>query len=201
MDRIELNKIAKKIQSRLSRRGVSVTLEDLRNYMESFDELNEESESKIEQYWFDSLSKPTLTNNESSVSTANPSNLATVEKTESLVARAAKKLDLTLTKDEIKDLAAEFTDGYSVAIEDSERVLKLLGEWILYQERAATIQLQRLQDELEDTVTESHERIHKQVRGLLTNTKERQKDYLDRHKKEMESIYHFFGELMPDGNL
>lgn len=125
------------------------------------------------------------------------SNLATIEKTETLVANAAQKLDLTLTKDEIRDLASEFTDGYSVAVQDSERVLKLLRDWILHQERLAAIQLERLQNELEDTVTESHARTHKRVRGLLATSKERQSDYLDRHKKEMDAIYHFFGELMP----
>lgn len=125
------------------------------------------------------------------------SNLATIEKTETLVARAAQKLDLTLTKQEVKDLASEFTEGYSVAIEDSERVLKLLRDWILHQERLAAIQLEQLQNELEDVVTQSHARTHKRVKGLLATSKERQSDYLDRHKKEMESIYHFFGELMP----
>lgn len=197
MDRIEFNKIAKKIQSRLSRRGVSVSLEELRNHMESYSELNQESEIEIEQYWFDSMSKP-VPSNESSDRAPDPSNLATIEKTETLVAKAAQKLDLTLTKDEIKDLASEFTDGYSVAIQDSERVLKLLRDWILHQERLAAIQLERLQNELEDTVTESHARTHKRVKGLLATSKERQSDYLDRHKKEMESIYHFFGELMPE---
>ena len=127
-----------------------------------------------------------------------PSNLATIEKTETLVARAAEKLDLTLTRDEIKDLASEFTEGYSVAVEDGERVLKLLRDWILHQERLAAIQLERLQNELEEVVTQSHERTHKRVRGLLTSTKERQSDYLDRHRKEMDAIYHFFGELMPE---
>ena len=127
-----------------------------------------------------------------------PSSLTTIQKTETLVARAAQKLDLTLTREEVKDLASEFTEGYSIAIEDGERVLKLLRDWILHQERLAAIQLERLQNELEDTVTESHERTHKRVRGLLTSTKERQSDYLDRHKKEMDAIYHFFGELMPE---
>ena len=210
MERIEFNKIAKKIQSRLSRRGVSVSLEDLRNHMETMEDFSQETELEIEQYWVDACSKPVLTNESSDLSqneqgmvdqssdrTDNLSNLATVEKTENLVARAAQKLDLTLTKDEIRDLASEFTEGYSVAIEDSERVLKLLRDWILHQERLAAIQLEQLQNELEDVVTESHERTHKRVKGLLATSKERQSDYLDRHKKEMESIYHFFGELMP----
>ena len=210
MDRIEFNKIAKKIQSRLSRKGIAVSLEDLRNYMETMEDFSQETELEIEQYWVDACSKPVLTNESSDLSqneqgmvdqssdrTDNLSNLATVEKTENLVARAAQKLDLTLTKDEIRDLASEFTEGYSVAIEDSERVLKLLRDWILHQERLAAIQLEQLQNELEDVVTESHERTHKRVKGLLATSKERQSDYLDRHKKEMESIYHFFGELMP----
>ena len=211
MDRIEFNKIAKKIQSRLSRKGIAVSLEDLRNHMETMEDFSQETELKIEQYWVNTMSKPVLTNNESSDLSQNEqgmvdqssdrapdlSNLATIQKTENLVARAAQKLDLTLTKDEIRDLASEFTEGYSVAIEDSERVLKLLRDWILHQERLAAIQLEQLQNELEDVVTESHERTHKRVKGLLATSKERQSDYLDRHKKEMESIYHFFGELMP----
>ena len=200
MDRIEFNKIAKKIQSRLSRRGVSVSLEDLRNHMETIDQLNQESEMEVEQYWIDFMSKP-VPRNESSDRTTTQSTLATVEKTETLVARAAQRLDLTLTKEEVKDLASEFTDGYSVAIEDGERVLKLLRDWILHQERAAAIQLERLQNELEEVVTESHARTHKRVKGLLTSTKERQSDYLERHRKEMDSIYHFFGELMPKVDL
>ena len=129
------------------------------------------------------------------------SSLTTVEKTENLVARAAEKLDLTLTREEVKDLASEFTNGYSIAVEDGERVLKLLRDWILHQERLAAIQLERLQNQLEDTVAESHARTHKRVKGLLATSKERQSDYLDRHKKEMDAIYHFFGELMPKVDL
>ena len=173
--------------------------------METIDQLNQESETEIEQYWIDFMSKPVPTNNEfsdrsvtqSSDRAPDPSSLATIKKTESLVAKAAQKLDLTLTKDEIKDLASQFTDGYSVAIQDSERVLRLLRDWIIHQERLAAIQLERLQNELEDTVAESHARTHKRVKGLLATSKERQSDYLDRHKKEMDAIYHFFGELMP----
>jgi len=164
--------------------------------MESYTELNQESEIQIEQYWLDTMSKP-LPSNQSSDRAPGLSTLASVPKTETLVARAAEKLDLTLTKEEVKDLASEFTDGYSVAIQDSERVLKLLRDWILHKERLAAIQLERLQNELEDVVTQSHERTHKRVRVLLTSTKERQSDYLDRQKKEMDAIYHFFGELMP----
>ena len=188
MDRIEFNKVAKKIQSRLSRKGVAVSLDEIRNHMESYDELNQELEMEIEQYWFNSMSKPVLTES---------TDITTVKKTtETMVATAATELKLSLSKQEIAEIANDFTDGYTKVINDVSVVLELLKKWIVHQETTTAIEIERLHGELSQAISGSHNRTAKRVKGLLESTKKTQADFLSMHNQEIDEIHDFFTGLM-----
>lgn len=189
MDRIELNKIAKKIQSRLSRKGIAVSLEELRNYMETIDDLNQEAEFEIEQYWFNAMSKPVLTNESSDITTAKKT-------TETMVATAATELQLSLSKQEIADIASEFTNGYKQVIDDVSVVLELLKKWINHQETTTAIEIERLHGELSQAISGSHNRTAQRVKGLLESTKKTQVDFMSIHNEEIDKIHDFFSGLM-----
>ena len=190
MERIEFNKIAKKIQSRLSRKGVAVSLDEIRNHMESYDELNQELEMEIEQYWINSMSKPVLTTNDSS-------DITTVKKTtETMVATAATELKLSLSKQEIADIANDFTDGYTKVISDVSVVLELLKKWIVHQETTTANEIERLHGELNQAISGSHNRTAKRVKGLFESTKKTQADFLSMHNQEIDDIHDFFTGLM-----
>ena len=190
MDRIEFNKIAKKIQSRLSRKGVAVSLEDIRNHMETMDDLNQESETEIEEYWINTMSKPVLTTNESS-------DITRVKKTtENMVATAATELKLSLSKQEITEIANDFSHGYTKVINDVSVVLELLKKWINHQETTTAAEIERLHVELNQTISGSHNRTAKRVKGLLESTKKNQADFLVMHNAEIDEIHNFFTGLM-----
>ena len=190
MDRIEFNKVAKKIQSRLSRKGVTVSLEDLRNHMETMDELNQESEMEIEQYWFNTMSKPVLTTNEST-------DITTVKKTtETMVATAATELQISLTKQQIAEIANDFSHGYTQVIDDVAMVLELLKKWVNHQETTTAAEIERLHGELNQAISGSHNRTAQRVKGLLNSTKKNQADFLSIHNEEIDKIHDFFTGLM-----
>lgn len=190
MERIEFNKIAKKIQSRLSRKGIAVSLEELRNYMETIDDLNQEAEMEIEQYWVNACSKPVLTTNESS-------DITTVKQTtETMVATAATELQISLTKEQIAEIANDFSHGYTQVISDVSVVLELLKKWVNHQETTTANEIERLHVELNQTILGSHNRTAQRVRGLLESTKKNQADFLNTHNKEIDEIHDFFSGLM-----
>ena len=189
MDRIEFNKIAKKIQSRLSRRGVAVSLEDIRNHMETINELNQESEIEIEQYWINACSKPVLTNESSDITTVKST-------TETMVATAATELQISLTKEQIAEIANDFSHGYKKVISDVSVVLELLKKWVDHQETTTANEIERLHGELSQAISGSHNRTAKRVKGLLESTKENQADFLVIHNQEIDEIHDFFTGLM-----
>lgn len=195
MDRIELNKMAKRIQSRLSRQGVSVTLDIIRDKLELFSTLDDETERLVEDNILDDATKPTVSVN------THQNIISVIEQSQEMVANAAQTLDLSLTHQEIKDLAEDFTHGYSIPICDTQEAIKLLKDWITHQERTASIQLAKIEQELRGHMFESQQRIHTQIRGLVSNTKKQQTEYLARHRQEMDSIYSFFREIMPGTKL
>ena len=188
MERIEFNKIAKKIQSRLSRRGVTVSLEDLRNHMETMDELNQQAELEIEQYWINAMSKPVLTES---------TDITTVKKTtETMVATAATELQISLTKEQIAQIANDFSHGYKKVISDVSVVLELLKKWVNHQETTTAAEIERLHVELNQTISGSHNRTSQRVKGLLESTKKNQADFLSIHNQEIDEIHDFFSGLM-----
>ena len=189
MERIEFNKIAKKIQSRLSRKGIAVSLEDIRNHMETMDELNQESEMEIEQYWVDACSKPVLTNESSDITTVKKT-------TENMVATAATELQISLTKEQIAEIANDFSHGYTKVISDVSVVLELLKKWIIHQETTTANEIERLHGELSQAISGSHNRTAKRVKGLLESTKKTQADFLSIHNQEIDEIHDFFSGLM-----
>ena len=190
MERIEFNKVAKKIQSRLSRKGIAVSLEDIRNHMETIDELNQETELEIEQYWVNTMSKPVLTTNEST-------DITTVKKTtETMVATAATELKLSLSKQEIAEIANDFSHGYTKVINDVSVVLELLKKWVNHQETTTAKEIERLHKELIHAVSGSHNRTAQRVQGLLESTKKNQADFLSMHNAEIDEIHDFFSGLM-----
>ena len=189
MDRIEFNKIAKKIQSRLSRRGVAVSLEDIRNHMETINELNQESEIEIEQYWINACSKPVLTNESSDITTVKST-------TETMVATAATELQISLTKEQIAEIANDFSHGYKKVISDVSVVLELLKKWVDHQETTTANEIERLHGELSQAISGSHNRTAKRVKGLLESTKKNQADFLVIHNQEIDEIHDFFTGLM-----
>lgn len=190
MDRIELNKAAKRIQSRLSRQGVTVVLEDVRNQLENHELIDETTEQTIEDYYLDAATKPVVTQKQPGT------NLALKKQSESMVATAARELNISLTKEEISSLAADFSNGYSKVISDVGAVLELLKAWINHQETTAAVEIERLERELIDAVTGSNNRTSQKVKGLLSTTKKTQSDFMDTHKQEMEAINSFFADLM-----
>lgn len=188
-NRIEFNKVAKKIQSRLSRRGITVSLEDLRNHMETIDELNQEAELEIEQYWVNTMSKPVLTNESS--------DLTTIKKTtETMVATAATELQISLTKEQIAEIANDFSHGYKKVISDVSVVLELLKKWVNHQETTTATEIERLHEELNQAISGSHNRTSKRVKGLLESTKKTQVDFMSIHDEEIDKIHDFFADLM-----
>lgn len=189
MDRIEFNKVAKKIQSRLSRKGIAVSLEDLRNQMETMDELNQESEIEIEQYWVDIMSKPVLTNESSDITTVK-------QTTETMVATAATELQISLTKEQIAEIANDFSHGYTKVIDDVSVVLELLKKWINHQETTTAAEIERLHGELNQAISGSHNRTAQRVKGLLESTKKTQVDFMSIHNEEIDKIHDFFSGLM-----
>lgn len=189
MERIEFNKIAKKIQSRLSRKGVTVSLEDIRNHMETIDDLNQESEMEIEQYWVDIMSKPVLTNESSDITTVK-------QTTETMVATAATELQLSLTKQQIAEIANDFSHGYTKVINDVSVVLELLKKWVNHQETTTAAEIERLHGELNQAISGSHNRTAQRVKGLLNSTKKNQADFLSIHNQEIDEIHDFFTGLM-----
>ena len=189
MERIEFNKIAKKIQSRLSRKGIAVSLEDIRNHMETIDDLNQEAEMEIEQYWVDIMSKPVLTNESSDITTVKKT-------TENMVATAATELQISLTKEQIAEIANDFSHGYTKVINDVSVVLELLKKWINHQETTTAIEIERLHGELNQAISGSHNRTSQRVKGLLNSTKKNQADFLSIHNEEIDKIHDFFTGLM-----
>ena len=188
MDRIEFNKIAKKIQSRLSRKGVAVSLDEIRNQMESYDELNQELEMEIEEYWINAMSKPVLTES---------TDITTVKKTtETMVATAATELKLSLSKQEIAEIANDFSHGYTKVISDVSVVLELLKKWVNHQETTTANEIERLHVELNQAISGSHNRTAQRVKGLLESTKKNQADFLSIHNQEIDDIHDFFSGLM-----
>lgn len=189
MERIEFNKIAKKIQSRLSRKGIAVSLEELRNYMETIDDLNQEAEMEIEQYWFNAMSKPVLTNESSDITTVK-------QTTETMVATAATELKISLTKEQIAEIANDFSHGYTKVIDDVSAVLELLKKWVNHQETTTAIKIERLHGELNQAISGSHNRTAQRVKGLLESTKKTQVDFMSIHNEEIDKIHDFFSGLM-----
>lgn len=189
MDRIEFNKVAKKIQSRLSRKGVAVSLEDIRNHMETMDELNQESELEIEQYWVDACSKPVLTNESTDITTVKST-------TETMVASAATELQISLTKEQIAEIANDFSHGYTKVISDVSVVLELLKKWINHQETTTAAEIERLHVELSQAISGSHNRTAQRVKGLFDTAKKNQADFLNTHNQEIDEIHDFFTGLM-----
>lgn len=190
MDRIELNKAAKRIQSRLSRQGVTVVLEDVRTQLENHEVIDETIEQTIEDYFIDAATKPVVTQKQPG------SNLAVKNQSETMVATAAQELNLSLTKEEISSLAADFTNGYSKVLSDVGAVLELLKAWVNHQETTAAVEIDRLERELIDAISGSNNRTSQKVKGLLSTTKKTQSDFMDTHKQEMEAINSFFADLM-----
>lgn len=189
MERIEFNKIAKKIQSRLSRKGIAVSLDEIRNHMETIDELNQESEMEIEEYWINTMSKPVLTNESSDITTVRKT-------TETMVATAATELQISLTKEQIAEIANDFSHGYKQVISDVSVVLELLKKWVNHQETTTAAEIERLHGELSQAISGSHNRTAQRVKGLLNTTKKNQADFLNTHNQEIDDIHDFFTGLM-----
>jgi len=185
MDRIELNKAAKRIQSRLSRQGITVVLEDVRNQLENYEVIDEAVEREVEDYFVDAATKPVLTQKQPET------NLAVKKQSETLVAAAAQELNLSLSKEEIRSLAADFTNGYSEVLSDLGAVLKLLKAWVNHQETTAAVEITRLERELIDAISGSNNRTSERVKGLLSTTRKTQSDFMDTHKQEMDAINSF----------
>jgi hypothetical protein len=210
LDRIEFNKSAKKIQSRLSRQGISVVLDSIRielgNQLDyRGGELTETVEQIVEDYFLDAATKPVTTQQhpgtELVVETPKPNStnaLAIKEQSQELVAAAAKKLDLSLSKQEIADIAADFSNGYTTQLNDVELVLGMLKKWVNHQESVAAATIERLETELTDAINGSHSRTANRVKGLLATTRKNQADFMADHKQSMEEINSFFATLMVD---
>ena len=189
-DRIETNKAAKRIQSRLTRQGVTVVLEEVRNQLDNYEVIDETVEREVEDYFVDAATKPAVQQHQPGT------NLTVKKQSESLVAAAARELNLSLSKEEISVLAADFTNGYSEVLGDLGAVLKLLKAWVSHQETSAAIEIERLERELIDSITGSNNRTSERVKGLLSTTRKTQSDFMDTHKQEMASINSFFADLM-----
>ena len=189
-DRIELNKAAKRIQSRLTRQGVTVVLEEVRNQLDNYELIDEATEREVEDHFIDAATKPVVQQHQPG------SNLAVKKESETIVAAAARELNLSLTKEEISFLAADFTNGYSEVLTDLGAVLKLLKGWVNHQETTAATEIERLERELIDAITGSNNRTSERVKGLLSTTKKTQSDFMATHKREVNEINSFFADLM-----
>jgi len=210
MDRIDFNKSAKKIQSRLSRQGVSVVLDQVRielgNQLDYHGgEISESVEQLVEDYFLDAATKPVTTQQQPGsnlvLETPKPapsSSLAIKEQSQELVAAAAKKLDISLSKQQLSDIAADFTNGYQIQLSDVELVLGMLKRWVNHQELTAAATLERLETELTDAINGSHSRTANRVKGLLATTRKNQADFLADHQRSMAEINDFFATLMRD---
>lgn len=113
-----------------------------------------------------------------------------------MVATAARELNISLTKEEISSLAADFSNGYSKVISDVGAVLELLKAWVNHQETTAAVEIERLERELIDAISGSNNRTSERVKGLLSTTRKTQSDFMDTHKQEMDAINSFFADLM-----
>lgn len=210
LDRIEFNKSAKKIQSRLSRQGVTVVLDDIRvelgNQLDYHGgELTQEVEQLVEDYFLDAATKPVINQQQPGsnlvLETSKPapsSSLAIKEQSQELVAAAAKKLDISLSKQELADIAADFTNGYQTQLNDVELVLGMLKKWVNHQESVAAATIERLETELTEAISGSHSRTASRVKGLLSTTRKNHADFMSDHQRSMEEINDFFATLMVD---
>lgn len=210
LDRIEFNKSAKKIQSRLSRQGVSVVLDAIRielgNQLDYHGgELTETIEQLVEDYFVDAATKPVINQQQPGsnlvLETSKPAPhnaLAIKQQSQDMVAAAAKKLDLSLSKQEIADIAADFTSGYQTQLNDVELVLGMLKKWVNHQESVAAATIERLETELTEAISGSHSRTASRVKGLLATTRKNQADFMADHKQSMEEINSFFATLTQD---
>ena len=208
LDRIDFNKTAKKLQSRLSRQGVSVVLEDIRielgNQLDYHGgELTESVEQIVEDYFLDAATKPVTTQQQPGsnlvLETPKPAPhnaLAIKQQSQDMVAAAAKKLDISLSKQELADIAADFTNGYQTQLNDVELVLGMLRKWVNHQETVAAATIERLEAELTEAINGSHSRTASRVKGLLATTRKNQADFMADHKQSMEEINDFFSDLM-----
>jgi hypothetical protein len=210
LDRIEFNKSAKKIQSRLSRQGVSVVLDAIRielgNQLDYHGgELTETIEQLVEDYFADAATKPVINQQQPGsnlvLETSKPNStnaLAIKQQSQDMVAAAAQKLDISLSKQELADIAADFSNGYTTQLNDVELVLGMLRKWVNHQESVAAATIERLETELTEAISGSHSRTASRVKGLLATTRKNQADFLSDHQRSMEEINDFFATLMQD---